>query len=144
MEFALLIAQCFVTAALAGLCWTVQLAVYALFARLIRSAGADGFRAYHAAYTRAMGWVAAPLMLVELALAVAWVLVAENVVCARLGAGLVAAVWLMTFVLIVPLHQRLQTAPTEADARRLVRLNGVRTALWTARVALLGIVAAGA
>lgn len=144
MDSALLIAQCFVTAALAGLCWTVQLAVYALFPRLLLSAGADGFRAYHADYTRAIGWVAAPLMLAELALAAGWIFVATNAACARPGLGLVVAIWILTFVFIVPVHRRLQAAPTEADALLLLRLNRVRTALWTARAALLGIAVAGA
>jgi hypothetical protein len=130
MDSALLSAQLLFTGALAGLCWTVQLAVYALFPPLIGTTEAGAFRAYHAAYTRAMGMVAAPLMLVELALALAWA-----------GLGLVAAIWLLTFAFIVPVHTRLQTSPAVADARRLARLNWLRTALWTARAALLAFVA---
>lgn len=141
MDSALLLAQCFVTAALAGLCWTVQLAVYALFAPLLASVGPDAFRAHHAAYTRAMGWVAAPLMLAELGLASTWLLAAPHDGLARAGLSLVAAIWLLTFVVIVPAHARIQNSPTASLARRLVRLNAARTALWTARVALLAYAA---
>ena len=140
MDSALLAAQLFSTGALVGLCWTVQLAVYALFEPLIRSAGGDVFRGQHAAYTRAMGWVAAPLMIVELALAVAWVAGALDSKPAWAGLGLVATIWLLTFGCIVPLHNRLQAAPDAADARRLTGINWFRTALWTARAALLALV----
>lgn len=141
MDSALLTAQLLVTGALVGLCWTVQLAVYALFVPLIRTLEADAFRAHHAAYTRAMGWIAAPLMLGELALAVVWLGVAPDSIPARIGLGLVAAIWLLTFVFIVPVHTRLQTAPDAAEALRLTRLNWIRTALWTARAALLALIA---
>jgi hypothetical protein len=141
MDATLLTAQLLFTGALAGLCWTVQLAVYALFGGLIRSLGGDGFRVYHAAYTRAMGWIAAPLMLAEFALAIVWIAFAPDSNLARVGLGLVVVIWLLTFALIVPIHTCLQKAPAEADARRLTWLNGIRTALWTARAGLLAFVA---
>lgn len=133
----LLLAQALVTAALAGLCWTVQVAVYPLFRRLLAAMPTEGFRAYHAAYTGAMGWVAAPLMLAELGLALAWLWSPFAAPLAPLGLALVAAVWILTFALIVPAHRRLQNHPDPAVIRRLVRLNGLRTALWFARVAVL-------
>lgn len=141
MDSTLLAFQLLFTGALAGLCWTVQLAVYALFASLLEAVGADAFRAHHAAYTRAMGWVAAPLMVVELGLAVAWAVVAADAKLAWVGLGLVIAVWLLTFGWIVPRHAGLQAAPTAEGARRLVQLNRARTALWAARAALLAFVA---
>lgn len=126
--------QLVIAGALAGLIWTVQLAVYAHFPRLIARAGAEAFRAYHADYTRSMGYVAGPLMLAELAAVLAltgWGRGAFDGV----GAGLVAALWLHTFGLMVPLHARLQAAPSEALARRLVTLNWLRTGLWSVRLA---------
>ncbi len=139
MTISPLIAQALVTAALAGLCWTVQLAVYPLFGRLLATMPADDFRAYHAAYTGAMGWVAAPLMLAELGLALTWLWSAPDEPLALLGMALVAAVWVLTFALIVPAHRRLQTQPEADFALRLVRLNSLRTALWFARVAVLAV-----
>lgn len=138
MEFPWLLAQLAVTAALAGLCWTVQLAVYPLFARVLAGAGEAGFRGYHAAYTRGMGFVAAPLMLVEFGLAVAWLSAEPASPVAWLGGGLVAAIWVLTFAYLVPLHHRLQRVPTAVDARRLTAGNWPRTLAWTARAGLLG------
>ena len=141
MDSTLLASQLLFTGALAGLCWTVQLAVYALFAPLIRNLGAHAFRAHHATYMGAMGWVAAPLMLIELTLAIAWVWIASDSIPAQIGLGLATAIWLLTFTAIVPAHTRLQRSPAESDARRLTRLNWLRTALWTARAALLAFAA---
>lgn len=141
MHSAVFLTQCFVTAALAGLCWAVQLAVYALFGRLLNAGGAEVFRVYHAGYTRAMGGVAAPLMLAEITLALVWFFAGEGTVQASIGLGLVVAIWLLTFGLIVPIHQKLQDSPTESAAARLVRLNWLRTALWTARSVFLAVVA---
>ncbi len=132
-----LLAQLVVTAALTGLCWTVQLAVYAHFAHLLTTSGAEGFRSYHAAYVRSMGVVAAPLMLAEAGL-VAWgCWAAPASVGAWLGAIAVILIWALTFGLIVPVHNRLQSAPDAPNMAQLNRLNTLRTALWTARTGLL-------
>lgn len=135
MSFDLLpLLQLVIAGALAGLIWTVQLAVYAHFPRLLARAGGEAFRAYHADYTRSMGYVAGPLMLAELAVVLAlagWGRGAFDGV----GAALVVALWLHTFGLMVPLHARLQAAPSEGFARRVVALNWLRTGLWTARLA---------
>lgn len=142
MQDGMLIAQLAVSSALAGLGWVVQLAVYAHFGVLLREAGAAGFRRYHAAYTRSMGWVAAPLMLAEAALAGAWCVRqpdSDHVWC---GAAGVVIAWLVTFGVAVPLHGRLQAAPTDALARRLVGWHLVRTLVWTVRAAGLGWVLA--
>ena len=136
-----LLVQMVVTGALAGLCWTVQLAVYPQFARLLRAAGADAFREYHADYTRAMGRVAGPLMLAELGLAAGWAWGAGGAT-AWSGLGLVVVIWIQTFGQMVPWHARLQGAPDEATARALARWNLLRTLLWTLRAAGLAAVAA--
>ena len=138
MDSSWLIAQLAVTAALGGLCWTVQLAVYPLFARVLAAAGADAFRDYHAAYTRGMGFIAAPLMLAEFGLAAAWVFAAPSAPEPWIGGGLVVGIWVLTFGYLVPLHNRLQRTPTAADAHRLTAGNWPRTLAWTARAGLLG------
>ena len=132
-----LLAQLVVTAALAGLCWTVQIAIYAHFAQLLTSAGVATFRSYHAAYVRSMGFVAAPLMLAEAGLT-AWACWAAPTSALTWGAAFaLVLIWALTFGLIVPVHARLQTAPEAASIVHLNRLNTLRTALWTARVGLL-------
>lgn len=132
-----LLPELVVTAALTGLCGTVQLAVYAHFTRLLTTLGAEGFRSYHAAYVRSIGFVAAPLMLAEAGLAAWGCWAAPASVSAWLGASAVILIWALTFGLIVPVHDHLQAAPDAGSITRLNRLNTVRTALWTARTGLL-------
>lgn len=88
-----------------------------------------------------MGFVAAPLMLVEAALAAVW-LRAGFTVETMAGLVMVGLVWGLTFGLIVPVHSRLQRAPCVSDARLVTLLNWPRTVLWTAHAGLLGWVTA--
>jgi len=139
-----LIAQVAVSGALAGLCWTVQLAVYPCFGHIGRAAGPDEFRRYHTAYTRAMGSVAGPLMVAELGLSIGLLAVARVSAWGVAGLVLTLATWVWTFAVMVPRHARLQATADAAEADRLTEWNWPRTALWTARVLLATVaVAAG-
>jgi hypothetical protein len=51
---------------------------------------------------------------------------------------LVGVVWLSTFLVQVPAHERLALAYEPATQRRLVTSNWIRTASWTARGLVLG------
>lgn len=121
------------TWALVGLIWVVQLVIYPQFGAV----GRAEFAAYHAEYTRRVAWVVGPLMLAESGSA-GWMLWSGE----RAGWFLVslvplAANWLSTVAVQVPLHARL-ARDYERDAHRaLVRTNWVRTAAWTARGALV-------
>ncbi len=138
----LLLAQLAVSGALAGLCWTVQLAVYPQFARVRRAAGAEVFQAFHAAHTRALGALAGPLMVAELilSLAVAWRV--GRTFWTGAGLGLTLATWAWTFAVMVPRHERLRLAAGAEEAGRLAGWNWPRTVLWTARVGVAALAAA--
>jgi hypothetical protein len=136
----LLLAQLIVVAALCGLTWTVQLAIYPQFARV----GAAEFRAWHASYMRAIGWVAGPLMVAELGLAAAWWVLAPagGGVCTYKCFALAAATWVVTFAVLVPLHGRLQAEGFSARVHaRLMTAHTLRTAIWTLRLGLLVLMA---
>lgn len=130
-----LLLQTGATLALVGLIWVVQVVHYPLFARV----GEETFRAYHAAHTRLITFVVAPLMFTELATAL-W-MVADPVPGVPAGAAwigllLVAVNWMSTAGLQVPLHNRLSGGFDIAAHARLVGTNWVRTVAWTARGAL--------
>jgi hypothetical protein len=121
------------TWALVGLIWTVQLVHYPLFAEV----GAEHFSAYHARHTRQITWVVAPLMGAELVSAA--LLFAEG---HRepwfLAAGVALALnWLSTWLVQIPLHNRLAAGFDSEAHRRLVKTNWLRTAAWTMRGACL-------
>ena len=125
----------FVTVALCGLIWFVQVVHYPLMARV----GSAGFATYEAAHVRRTTWVVAPLMLTEAASAAALVLAPPDGADRGLvltGAVLLLLVWAATAWLSVPCHRRLAGGWDAAVARRLVRTNWVRTAAWSARAAI--------
>jgi hypothetical protein len=136
MAAALFVLQTGVTLALVGLGWFVQVVHYPLLVLV----GAPGFQAYQAEHVRRVTWVAAPLMLLELAGALGLLASRPGFVpeaAAWLGAALVGAVWASTFLLQVPAHERLRAGFDAVAARRLVSTSWVRTLAWTGRAGLL-------
>lgn len=122
------------TLAMTGIIWFVQVVHYPLFANV----GADGFARYEALHATRTGWVVAPLMVLELATALALLspsLRPANVslLSAWIAAALVGAIWLSTAFLQVPLHGRLAGGYDAAVLDRLVATNWIRTIAWTAR-----------
>jgi hypothetical protein len=118
----------FSAAAMAGVIWYVQLVHYPLFAEV----GDDTWFTYHADHERRTGWVVAPLMIVELGTAAAIVIVGGHGALALAGLVLAATTWILTFTLAVPLHRQLNATRDPAAIRRLVNVNWLRTAAWTA------------
>lgn len=134
MSATLLILHATATLMLTGLIWFVQVVHYPLLARV----GPDDLAAYAMRHTTRTTWVVAPLMLAELVTAILLVALAPTPIprwMAIAGLALVAAIWLSTWRLQVPAHQRL----ARGDASRiapLVRGNWIRTAAWSARSGL--------
>ena len=128
--------HCSVTFFMTGLIWFVQLVHYPLFAAV----GRHNFRAYQWAHMRRVSWIVAPVMLAELATALAlpWYL-PESVgrTPYLLNLGLLAAVWFSTAVWQVPQHHVLRNGFNEGAADRLVCTNWVRTIGWTVRSLVL-------
>lgn len=111
-----------------GVIWFVQIVHYPLF----QCVGEAGFAKYERQHTRRTGYVLTVPMLVEFATAaaLAWRLGGG---LAWSGFGLLAVIWLSTWVWQVPAHRRLEQGFDDATHRRLVGTNWVRTAAWSAR-----------
>jgi hypothetical protein len=134
----ILAAQALASAAMCGLIWFVQVVHYPLFARTDTTHSPD----YPDENQRRTGPVVIPPMLVE---AVTATLIAINTPpaigrpAALTGLAMVAALWLSTLLVQMPLHGRLKHAGhTPETVAALVQSNWVRTILWSAR-ALLAI-----
>ena len=133
---AALLVQLGTTLPLVGLIWFVQIVAYPLFARV----GADAFPAYHEAHSRLITFVVAPLMVLELAGALAGAMTVDPAMprgAAWLGAALAVAVWLITFFVSVPQHGVLAHGFDVRAHDMLVATNWLRTAAWTLRGGLL-------
>jgi len=136
MKNLIFLAHLATTLYLVGLIWTVQMLVYPSMAH----AGADGYAAYHNLHTSRITPIVAPAMVLELLTAIYFVFVPFEEIDRRYfwcGLALVLIIWLSTFFVQVPLHEKLG-ANFDADVqRKLVLTNWIRTVAWTLRGALV-------
>ena len=116
-----------------GLIWFVQVVHYPLMGKV----GASSFLDYERHHTRLTSWVAAPVMPIELGTGVVLYYLVGAGIPHLLNLILLTAIWMSTFLIQVPLHNRLSRSFDVVAHRRLVRSNWVRTGAWTARALLL-------
>jgi len=137
----LLLVNLILSAILTGLIWTIQLVHYPMFNRV----GKEQFSKYINDHQRRMSILVMPLMIAELAAAI--LLLFRSIEISRglsfLLFALVLLIWLSTFFLSVPQHQKLLNGFDETAYRKLVSTNWIRTAAWTLRTALLAIAILG-
>jgi hypothetical protein len=120
-----------------GVVWMVQVVHYPLFG----SVGSAGFTSYENRHTRRMGALIAVPASAEVVLALLLVLVRPDGIdiwAAWVAGTILAAIWVITLLVQVPIHRRLSERFDEGLVEALVRTNWVRTAAWTVR----GIIAA--
>lgn len=121
-----------------GLIWTIQIVHYPLFPLV----GEDAFPRYEAEHTRRMGRLLAIPAPVEVVTAAALVFVRPSGVGLALvlvAGALLAALWVTTALVQVPLHRTLSEDPSIDAMRRLVATNWVRTTGWTLRGVLVAV-----
>ena len=139
----LLLGQAAATLFMTGVIWIVQTVHYPLFALV----GRDGFREYAREHQRRITPVVGVAMPVEAVTAVLLLLVTPVGVergLLVLGVILLLPIWLSTALVQVPAHRRLSAEFEDRVASRLVVTNWLRTALWSARSALILVVLAQA
>ena len=114
-----------VDVAMAAVSWLILLCTYPDFARW----QAAEFARHHEDYTRKVGRVVGPLLLLQLG-GHAWLVFSGGEGWPALG--LVLACWGLTGLWSVPCHRRLQLEGPESPAlASLIRSHAWRTALWT-------------
>jgi hypothetical protein len=118
--------------ALLVLIWLVQVIIYPGFHRI----AADDFIDYHRWYVARISLIVTPLMLAEAVLTVMWLWVAGTP-AAVISAALVLVVWLSTFLLQVPIHNRLKYGKDRILIRRLVATNWIRTVGWSLKTLIV-------
>ena len=109
------------------LIWLVQLIIYPSF----EFSDKETFTFWHARYTGLITLVVLPLMLGQVAL-IGYQLTQERSWSTIACAVLIAFCWIVTFTLLVPAHNRLQTVGNDIEVVRwLVLTNWLRTIAWT-------------
>ena len=130
MEEWLLIGNLMVTAVLFGLIWVVQLVHYPGFIHIHPSS----FNSFHAMHTRNISFFVAPMMVVELVLAVLLVFINSSSPGWWGHLFITLAIWTSTFIVQVPLHAKLSSGKDEFLIRKLIRSNWARTILWSLKL----------
>ncbi|MDQ8187002.1 hypothetical protein [Pelagicoccus sp. SDUM812002] len=110
------------------LIWIVQAVIYPNFHYL----EAKAFEQRHRRYTRAMGFIAAPLMIAQLSATSTLLFDSPTDLFRLLHFTLVAFTWITTFLVSVPLHNKLHMGGRRQEIiSKLVSTNWARTAAWT-------------
>jgi hypothetical protein len=127
-----------VTAAYAGVQWTVRGLVYPQF----DAVPAAAFAAYERRHQQRITRVVGPLFAGQL-VTTAWLLATRPSGALLVGAACLAAVLLLTALGAVPLHRRLTDGWEDAAFRRLLRVDALRALAATAgTAAAVGVVLA--
>lgn len=127
-------AHLFLTWAMTGVIWHVQVVQYPLF----RQVGRESFAAYHDGHCFRISFIVVPLILGEAATAAGLLYLGWRQPLFLGSLPFLALAWLSTALLQAPLHTRLMTEGAEPHLlNRLVRTNWLRTVAWSARALLL-------
>ncbi len=130
----LLIGQFAVSCALLSLIWIVQLVHYPAFLYIDQ----QQFKAFQQFHMQSISYVVAPLMFIELGLAAWTVYQFPSQWAFWTILVIVILLWLSTFFVSVPYHNKLVLGKDVHAIKMLVQTNWIRTALWTAKAIFTG------
>jgi DMSO reductase anchor subunit len=109
------------------LIWAVQLVIYPSF----KYYQATNLVHWHRSYTKRVTVIVLPLMTSQLIIALMQ-LFREFNVFTIVSMLIIAILWLTTFLIFVPLHQKIdRDESNDSHTEQLVRYNWLRTFLWT-------------
>ena len=109
------------------LIWIVQLIIYPSFSHFSK----EDLVEWHRKYTALMGFIVVPLMLSELGIYLV-TLFTKPTLWNIVGMVLVIAIWVMTFVQFVPMHNAISKGKVDENLlEKLVKTNWGRTLLWS-------------
>lgn len=120
------------TWAMFGVIWFVQLIHYPLLGKV----GADSFVAFEKELLNRTSFVVIPLMVTEIAAAGILAILnwgSELSLLSVINLVSVALIWVSTFFIQVPLHNKLSDGFDSVAHQKLVLTNWIRTILWTIR-----------
>ena len=119
------------------LIWLVQTIIYPGFKQI----PSNDFISYHRWYAIRISVVVLPLMICEVVIGIAWLVSASYSFFSLMAAFLIVIIWLSTFTLQVPIHNRLQSGKDGEKIMRLVASNWIRTAAWSIKAFIVTIAA---
>ena len=123
------------TVFMTGLVWFVQVIHYPLYLKI-----KSGFVDYELMHTRLTSRLTAPVMLIEMITTILmWWQWPSFYVLNIVISFLLLVIWISTFLVQIPLHNKLCKAQDEMNCNRLVKSNWIRTIAWTVKSIILSI-----
>ncbi len=113
-----------------GLIWLIQVVHYPLMSYVPD----ESFSKFHQAHSSRITWVVFPVMLVELLTGAGLFFLFHEQIgfwTATLPFLFSAVTFFGTGLVFVPIHSKLQSGPTDALIKLLVRANWARTLVWS-------------
>ena len=108
-----------------GLIFTTQIVSYPMFFKV----KSTNFKIYHEQYVEKISFIVMPLMALELIIATLLVYMSNSIIINLIFCNLML-IFLSTYFIQVPIHEKIKTDPNEKLLLRLVRTNWIRTLLW--------------
>ena len=114
-----------------GAIWIIQIVHYPIF-HFVKDPTFSRFHKYHSSQ---ITWVVAPMMFLELLAGFGLAYFVQGIWIFQLA--LILFLWLVTFFVSVPLHNKLGQVRNEQVIKKLVITNWIRTLLWTLRTLII-------
>ncbi len=131
MKFVFL-AHLICNAIMIGVISITQLITYPSFLEIERTK----FVNFHKNYVRAISFIAVPAMLVEICTLVYMNIYISNLILMKSLLVLIM-LWLITFIIIVPIHNQLSKEFDQEKIISIIRYNWIRTVLWTSKIFII-------
>ncbi len=121
------------TSLLVGLIWVIQLIVYPSFKYIAE----EKWQSFHQLHSHRISCIVTWLMPLELILALLIISNSETSVLALFSLALLVIVWLSTFLLQVPAHNKLSKTRSPKVVLFLINSNWLRTIAWTLKLGVI-------
>lgn len=129
----LVVLELVVTSLLVGLIWVIQLIVYPSFKYIAE----EKWQSFHQLHSHRISCIVTWLMPLELILALLIISNSETSVLALFSLALLVIVWLSTFLLQVPAHNKLSKTRSPKVVLFLINSNWLRTIAWTLKLGVI-------
>jgi hypothetical protein len=118
----MMILEILVSASLFILIWIIQILHYPSFLFVDKTQ----FQSFELFHTKRITFIVAPLMILELIIGILNFHVITT--------GIIVLIWLSTFFIQIPCHDKLKLGYDQQIIEKLIRTNWIRTILWTAKL----------
>jgi len=117
------------SAIMTGIIWLVQIVIYPSFYHA-------AIKEFHKHHVKSIGPIVAPLMIIEI-MSMAWLLSINQHLFLIASAMCLLVIWLSTFLIQVPIHNKIRENMNIPSVKTLVLSNWIRTIFWTVKTILL-------